>query len=128
MSEFATNFFRTDNHLCVYVSQAGDPIGGGWFFYDFPVADFPDYPKYTVWPDAYYVSSNEASPAAYAMDRIRMLKGAPASYQRFTAPSLNGFGVQALTPSDLDGGTPPPPGSPIQPWIFWMFLRLMWTL
>lgn len=108
LAEFAT----TGNHLCVYVSRTADPIGGGFFVYDFTVPQFPDYPKYAVWPDAYYVSTNESSPAAYALDRTRMLSGRPAGFQRLTAPRLAGFDFQALTPSDLDGPLPPPPGSP----------------
>ncbi|TMA37374.1 MAG: hypothetical protein E6J79_10645 [Deltaproteobacteria bacterium] len=108
MSEFASR----GNHLCVYVSRTSDPLGGGWFGYDFGTTEFPDYPKYAVWPDAYYLSTNESAPAAYALDRARMIAGLPAGYQRFTAPSLDGFGFQALTPADLDGSTPPPPGAP----------------
>lgn len=103
MTEFATG----SNDLCVYVSMTGDPIAGGWYNYDFPTPSFPDYPKYAVWPDAYYVSSNESSPAAYALDRTNMLAGLPATSQRFTAPSLAGFAFQALIPSDLDGPAPP---------------------
>lgn len=108
MSEFAS----TGNHLCVYISRTADPVTGGWFLYDFTTPNFPDYPKYAVWPDAYYVSTNEATgPAVYALDRSRMLQGLSATFQRFTAPSLAGFGFQALTPSDLDGPIPPPAGS-----------------
>ncbi len=91
-SEFATS----GNHFCVYISQTADPVSGGWFNYDFTLPQFPDYPKYAVWPDAYYVSSNEGSPAAYALDRTSMLAGLPATFQRMTATSLG----------------PPPVGSP----------------
>ena len=41
-----------------------------------------------------------------------MLTGLSATFQRFTAPALSGFGFQSLTPADLDGATPPPAGSP----------------
>ncbi len=107
MSEFA----RTGNHLCVYVSTSPDPTGT-YHRYDFPTPDFPDYPKYAVWPDAYYVTSNESSPTVYALDRAAMLSGAAAASQRFTAPALSGFGFQALTPADLDGAAAPPAGAP----------------
>jgi len=40
MSEFASR----GNHLCVYVSRTSDPLGGGWFGYDFGTVEFPDYP------------------------------------------------------------------------------------
>jgi hypothetical protein len=108
MSEFAV----VGNHLCVYVSQTSNPVTGGWYSYDFAVPNFPDYPKYAVWPDAYYVSSNEPNPAVYALDRSSMLAGSAATYQRFTATDLAGFGFQALTPGDLDGAVLPPTGAP----------------
>lgn len=108
LSEFASS----GNYLCVYISQTSNPVSGGWFLYEFPTPEFPDYPKYGVWPDAYYVSTNELSPAVYAFDRAQMLTGAPATSQRFEATILAGFGFQALIPSDHDGSTPPPTGMP----------------
>ena len=89
--------------MCVYISQTSDPVAGGWFIYDFTTPNFPDYPKYAVWPDAYYVSSNESSSAAYALDRTRMLAGLSATSQRFTISDLSGFIFNALIPGDLDG-------------------------
>ncbi|MBT8132216.1 MAG: hypothetical protein KJO35_08100, partial [Gammaproteobacteria bacterium] len=72
LSEFSAN--DTDK-MCVYVSQTSDPIAGGWFFYEIQAADFPDYPKYGVWPDAYYIGTNESTSRVYAMDRTAMLNG-----------------------------------------------------
>ena len=90
-----SEFSSSGNRLCVYVSQTGDPLTGGWYNYDFQAPSFPDYPKYAVWPDAYYVGTNESSPAAYALERSQMLVGGAASSQRFTAPDLGGFGFQS---------------------------------
>ena len=101
-----------DSQLCVYISRTDDPVAGGWFLYEFQASGFPDYPKAAVWPDAYYLSTSERSPAAYAFERHRMLLGEPATFQKFTAPELRAFDLQALTPGDLDGQTPPPPGEP----------------
>ncbi len=110
LSEFASS----GNHLCVYVSKSSNPIMGGWWAYDFATPNFPDYPKYAVWHDAYYVTTNEPGPSPiYALDRASMLTGAPASpVQRFTVADMAGFGFQALTPADLDGATAPPAGAP----------------
>ena len=95
LSEFAFQGFF-GGVLCVYVSQTSDPVTGGWFNYLFEAQDFPDYPKYGIWPDAYYVSSNEGRPAAYALDRTNMLNGAAARpLQRFTADRLGGFGFES---------------------------------
>lgn len=108
-----SEFSNTGNRLCVYISQTADPVTGGWFNYIFQAPDFPDYPKYGAWHDAYYVTTNEtADPAIYALDRSQMLAGAPAGMLRFTVASLAGFGFQALTPGDLEGRTPPPAGAP----------------
>ncbi len=103
--------FGSGSSLCVFVSQTADPTGS-YYSYQFPTPDFPDYPKYGVWPDAYYLSTNENSPAAYALDRNAMLMGSLATSQRFTGSLLSGFGFQAFTPSDLDGSTLPPAGAP----------------
>ena len=97
---------------CASTCRPGRTPGGTYYFYDFTTPTFPDYPKYAVWPDAYYVSSNETNPTAYALNRTRMLSGLSATFQRFTAPSLSGFGFQSLIPADLDGATPPPAGAP----------------
>jgi hypothetical protein len=98
--------------LCVYVSKTPNPLSGGWWLYPFPTPEFPDYPKYSVWPDAYYVTTNESGPAAYALDRVRMLQGQPATFQRFLNVDMPGFFTQALAASDADGAVPPPPGAP----------------
>lgn len=106
-------FSAAGNGMCVYVSQTPDPIGGGWFAYQIVSSiSFPDYPKYGVWSDAYYLSTNETSPGLYALDRGAMLAGAPATTQFFPVPALSGFGFQALLPSDQDGQLPPPAGAP----------------
>lgn len=112
LTEFAFEGFF-GGVACVYVSRTPDPITGGWHAYEFDTPEFPDYPKYGVWSDAYYMTSNETQPAVYAFDRENMLAGRTARpFQRLTATILAGFGFQALTPADLDGRTPPPPGSP----------------
>lgn len=103
LSEFASS----GNTLCIYVSQTSDPVTGGWYNYQFSTPNFPDYPKYGVWPDAYYVTSNENSPTYYALEREKMLTGDSAGMQRFTLSPLGGFSFQCLTPCDLDGAAPP---------------------
>ncbi len=109
LSEFANK----NDVLCVYISQTSDPIAGGWYNYQFATDNFPDYPKYGVWPDAYYVATNESGgPPAYALQREKMLEGLAADLQRFSAESMSGFSFQALTPCDPDGFAEPPEDSP----------------
>jgi len=98
---------------CVAASMSSDATGG-YFRYAFPQPNFPDYPKLGVWPDAYYVTVNAfsgrrfAGARACALDRMRMLVGGPATQQCVQlSPSF-----ASLLPSDLDGTTAPPAGSP----------------
>jgi methionine-rich copper-binding protein CopC len=99
---------------CVAVSTSGDPTGS-YYRYSFQYANFPDYPKLGVWPDAYYMTFNQfrngvtfVGPEACAYDRNAMLSGQAATQQCFTLSSSYG----SLLPSDLDGSTPPPASSP----------------
>ena len=112
ISEFTSQF--SGNNFCVYISKTSDPVSGGWWSYRFTAQQFPDYPKYGVWPDAYYVGTNESNgPRVYAMDRNAMLAGAAATMQfKNLSPSLAAFRFQMATPATQDGATPPPTGSP----------------
>jgi len=97
--------FAFPNHMCVAISQTADPTGS-YFTYTFNVGSFPDYFKFGVWPDAYYMAANESTYTAYAFDRAQMLTGAPATFQKFTG------GTNFYLPSDLDGSPLPPAGAP----------------
>jgi hypothetical protein len=98
---------------CVAVSTSGDPTGA-YYRYSFQYSDFPDYPKLGVWPDAYYVTFNMfkgntfAGPEACAYDKAKMLAGQAATQQCYLLSTSYG----SLLPSDLDGATAPPAGSP----------------
>ncbi|MCP4345307.1 MAG: hypothetical protein GY795_07250, partial [Desulfobacterales bacterium] len=93
-------------HMCIAISQTPDPTGA-YYLYDFEVPAVPDYPKFGVWPDAYYMSSNERPDVgAFAFDRNRMLSGQSATFQRFLVER------NFMLPSDSDGSLPPPAGSP----------------
>ena len=105
---------------CVAVSQTNDPTGS-WFRYAISTgANFPDYPKAAVWPDAYYLSTREflgstfKGVGAYALNRAQALAGDPnAQVISFLAPPAPLYAVgDGLLPSDWDGPTPPPAGSP----------------
>jgi hypothetical protein len=108
--------FAAPFKYCVAVSTTSDATG---FYnrYEFsfpsPNTNFPDYPKMGVWPDAYYVTANVFNPhfngaMACALDRTNMLAGNPATIICFQEPPS----VSSLLPSDLDGKTLPPAGSP----------------
>ncbi len=107
-----SEFSSFGNNLCVYISQTSDPVSGGWFAYSFTAPSFPDYPKYGVGVDAYYVGTNETSSAVYALDRDAMLAGDAASMIRIAVADLAGFGFQMIQPADHDGINDMPEGTP----------------
>lgn len=100
-----SQFFESGNGVCIAVSQTGDPTGS-YFLYEFTTPDFPDYFKFGVWPNAYYMSANENSYTAYAFNRANMLAGSPATFIRFSGET------NLLLPADLDGPTGPAANAP----------------
>ena len=108
---------------CIALSNTSD-VTGGFTAYTFFIDDnwFPDYPKFGVWRDGYYMTVHLFSDRGYfkgqgfiAFDRKSMLAGLPprgSSDDDFPAHyffSENDFGA---LPADVAGATPPPPGTP----------------
>jgi len=111
-------------HQVIAVSKNGDPTGAYWV-YDFitPGNNFPDYPKFGAWPDAYYYTDRQFtnggpfnSFGCIAFDRAKMLVGDPtASEIYFNLGSPLPFLSNAssgMIPTDFNGLTPPPAGAP----------------
>jgi hypothetical protein len=101
--------------MCIAISTSPDPTGSyNRYYFQLSLTDFYDYEKYGVWPDGYYMSANVFEgaggfhPAAVVYDRAQMLAGATATAQEFNPGAFYG----PMQPSDLDGPTAPPAGSP----------------
>ena len=117
LSEFSVNGGNGPFAQCIAVSTSPDPTGS-FYVYDFDQNVFDDYPKLGVWPDAYYMTSNEFGGAggtfsgagAFAFERAKMLAGQPAREVYFQEGLVDtSFGGQL--PTHLDG-PPPPAGAP----------------
>jgi len=105
---------------CVAVSVTSDATGS-YYRYAFvnPFNDFfTDYPKLASWPDGYYFSTDLQDASNHfkfqqsmvcAFQRSQMLLGKAASEQCFLVPKTT---IYSLLPSDVDGSTAPPAGSP----------------
>lgn len=105
---------------CIAVSQSGDPVSGGWYFYSVNITDgLQDYPKLGIWPDGIYMSANVfdfASPfdfqnvRVWAFEKAAMYAGIPANAVAFDAPSTSGgCTVFGLLPSNARAQTGAPP-------------------
>jgi hypothetical protein len=97
----------------VAVSQTPDPTGS-WYRWEFSFSDLPDYPKFGIWPDGYYMSYTRLKAqtlqrdgvGAVVFDRSAMISGNPAPVSiQFLVPASE-VSISFL-PSDCDGSFPP---------------------
>ena len=115
--EMANRWLAVEFSLCgstdrmlIAVSTTNDPTGT-WYQYSFDVDDMPDYEKFGIWPDGYYMGSNNSSTNdIYVFERAQMLIGG-------TSPKMVGFnnpwrpttidGFMCVPPVDNDGPAAP---------------------
>jgi hypothetical protein len=106
--------FPSNNRVLIAISHTSDPRGS-WDAYAFQTPRFPDFPKYGIWGDAYYLTTNEGGNnfPIYAINRADILGGIETPrIQRLTIPKIGGVSFEVGQPVDWDGLTPPPAGSP----------------
>jgi hypothetical protein len=114
-------------YQCVGVSKTSDPVAGGWWLYAIQVDPanpnfLGDYPKFAMWPDAYYFSVNMFSDnttfngvRVFALPRNSMINGtgAPnAGAIAFTVSPATLGDTYSLQPAGFRTGNLPPAGAP----------------
>jgi hypothetical protein len=122
LTQFST--LGPNYYNCVAVSTGPNPTGS-YFRYAFSTGvNFPDYPKYGVWPNAYVATTREFAPddsfagiGVYGLERRKMLNGNPTARAVSVLVGPGTGAPEYLTgdgwlPSDLDGDRRPPAGSP----------------
>ncbi len=104
---FLSEFEIATNSLMVAVSTGSDPLGS-YYTYIFPLgANFPDYPKYSVWSDGYYVTANKQGEQCYVMDRDAMLIGdSTAQIIGFELQNLETPGFFSVLPAHANSNLP----------------------
>ena len=109
------NVFSSPYMTCVAISTTPDATGS-YYRFAYSQPGFPDYPKWGVWPDAYYQSQNNfgsggssfVGARACAYERAKMLTGDSSAKQ---VCFQTGTKDDSLLPADLDSaGTLPPSG------------------
>lgn len=107
-------YYQENDYILIAVSQTDDPTGS-WYSWSFDVSDVPDYPKFGIWQDGYYMATNNPyGNDVYVFDRAAMIEGS-------SNPTMIGFdnpnrpntfdGFHCILPLDNDGpwapsGTP----------------------
>ncbi len=113
LSELSSDFTT----MLIAISETGDPTGS-YYAYSITAPGLPDYPKYAIWENSIFITTNEFSDnfiPVYAVDKNAMMNGDPnpgvlrlGGMDKFVAADA----FQVATPADWDGPTPPPAGSP----------------
>ena len=103
---FISQFNQSPNRILIAISETNDPTGS-YYAYSYTFPQFPDYPKYSIWWDGYYMTSNSTH-TAVVFDRDKMLAGDPtAQMVSLSLPSLGSGGFRSPLPADADGPLPP---------------------
>jgi len=91
----------TNDRMLIAISTTNDPTGT-WYQYSFDVADMPDYEKFGVWHDGYYMGTNNGgNNDIYVFERSQMIIGG-------ASPKMVGFTNKWL-PTSIDGFLVVPP-------------------
>ena len=109
----------SENGLNIAVCAGPDPVNDEWYIYtSYDTGNFPDYPKYSVWHDGYYVTANITTSgigatgnSVFVMERDSLLLGKEARFVGFPLTGIrrNGF----YSPQFFNAGNPTlPAGGP----------------
>jgi len=128
VSDFAFGGGGALNYQCIGVSKTADPVAGGWWLYALQTDAsnptwFGDYPKFGLWPDAYYLSVNLFDQITQGFEGVRviafprnaMINGTGAPNPGAVAFSLSPASLgdtYSLVPATFRTGTAPVAGAP----------------
>lgn len=109
---FISQFQTSGNKILIAISQTSDPLGS-WYYYTYSFSEFPDYPKYSIWSDGYYMTANMISQNAVCFEREKMLAGdASAKMVALTVPDVEDNSFFSASSAHADGDVLPPLGTP----------------
>ena len=111
------------NAINFAVTQGPNPYTDGWYVYTaaggtFTTAqtpgDLPDYPKYAIWSDAYYLTTNYSNVPLFALERDKILVGDTSpGIQGMSVPDLYYAGFRATQVFNVSNDNHPAPGNAI---------------
>lgn len=104
----STDFTGGQTYALVAISTSPDPTGK-YYAFKFKTSQLPDYLKFSIWSDGYYMGSNQWPLNMVVLERSKMLLGdstARMIVKSFSPqPPRNGFFY--TLPADADGQLPP---------------------
>jgi len=115
--------FQVSNNtqkILIAISATNDPTGAYYKYTFIPDAsDSPDYPKFSIWSDGYYMTANWNNQKVTVFDRVKMLAGNATAGMIVKPVTVNlpNNGFFAPMPADADGELPPG-GTPMSIFAF----------
>lgn len=109
-----TEFDRTPNGFNVAICQGPDPVNDDWYIYTagFGTGTFPDYTKFSIWSDGYYVTANIGNNnKVFAVNRTEMLQGGTAQFVAFPLPGITTSGFYSPQFFNVTNDDLPAPGN-----------------
>jgi hypothetical protein len=106
VSQFGDNYGQNGNKIHIAISTTNDPTGS-YYTYSYNSPSFPDYLKFSIWADGYYMTANTGTDRVFVFERDKMILGQTARsvYTSFTTGNVSGFFLPM--PADADGVLPP---------------------
>ena len=109
-----TEFDSNPNGFNMAVCQGPDPVNDGWYIYTtgFETGAFPDYTKFSVWSDGYYVTANiSQTEKVFVVERDQMLTGDNAQFVSFPLPGITTSGFYSPQFFNVSDDILPSPGN-----------------
>lgn len=109
-----TEFDQSPNGFNVAICKGADPLNDGWWVYTtgFTTGQFPDYPKFSIWSDGYYVTSNiGTNNKLFVIERDSALVGATARFVSFPLTGIKTSGFYSPQAFNVTNGDLPPAGN-----------------
>ena len=101
---------QSDNKMYIAVSKTNDPLGQ-YYTWTYTFSQFPDYMKYSIWHDGYYMTANMQGQNFTVFERDKMLAGDASARMIAKTQSVPANGFYCAMSAYVDG-THPPAGTP----------------
>ena len=105
---FIMQFQTGNNGILIAISQTPDPLGS-YYTYSYTLNSFPDYPKFSIWHDGYYMTANISGQNFAVFNRDKMLAGDSSAEMVAKTLSVPRNGFYSVLPADADGDLPSGP-------------------